>query len=79
VSIAKAIQQPPITTKQIYEIDEVRSLIRCKKDHMWIVYALNRKTKEVVSYNIGARTGTTLNHVLENLRFSNTKRIYTIG
>ncbi|WP_420535215.1 IS1 family transposase [Alistipes ihumii] len=38
---------------------------------------LDRKSKQVVSYNIGPRTNATLNVVLETLRLSDAKRVYT--
>uniref|UniRef100_UPI0035214813 IS1 family transposase n=1 Tax=Alistipes indistinctus TaxID=626932 RepID=UPI0035214813 len=42
-----------------------------------MAYALDRKSKQVVSYNIGPRTTATLNVVLETLRLSDAKRVYT--
>ena len=77
VSIARGIRQPPITSNQIYEVDEIKSFVKCKKNHIWIVYALNRKTKEVVSYNVGTRTNATLKVVVKTLNFSKAIRIYT--
>lgn len=50
-----------------------------KDKHIWIVYALNRKTKEVVSYNVGARTNATLDKVIKTLRLSGAKKIFTDG
>ena len=77
VSIAKTIRQPPITSNQAYEVDEIKSFVKCKKNHVWIVYALNRKTKEVVSYNVGTRTNATLKIVLKTLNFARAIKIYT--
>ena len=74
VSIAKSIRQPPIASNQIYEVDEIKSFVKRKKNHVWIVYALNRKTKEVVSYNVGTRSNATLKIVLKTLSFA--KAIY---
>ena len=77
VSIARNIKQPPVKSKQIYEVDEIKSFVKCKKNLIWIVYALNRKTKEVVSYNVGNRTNATLGVVTKTLDLSNAKKIYT--
>ena len=77
VSIAKGIQQPPVASKQIYEVDEIKSFVRNKNNLIWIVYALNRKTKEVVSYNVGNRTNATLGVVTKTLDLSIAKKIYT--
>ena len=77
ISIAGNIRQPPVAYKQIYEVDEIKSFVKCKKNLIWIVYALNRKTKEVVSYNVGNRTNVTLGAVIKTLDLSNAKKIYT--
>lgn len=77
VLISKGIKQPPITSQQVYEVDEIKSFVGCKNNHIWIVYALNRKTKEVVSYNIGNRTNTTLATVAKTLDLSEAKKVYT--
>mgnify|MGYP003254343934 FL=1 len=64
-------------TQRTYEVDEIKSFVRRKSEHIWIAYALDRKSKQVVSYNIGLRTNATLNVVLETLRLSDAKRVYT--
>ena len=75
--IAKKISQPPVISNQVYEVDEIKSFVKCKKNLIWIVYTLNRKTKEVVSYNVGNRTNTTLGVVIRTLDLSKAKKIYT--
>ncbi|NDV70270.1 IS1 family transposase [Dysgonomonas sp. 25] len=77
LSIAKNIKQPPVMSKQVYEVDEIKSFVKRKNNRIWIVYALDRKTKEVVSYNVGNRTNTTLKVVIKTLNLSNAKKIYT--
>lgn len=77
ISIAKDIKQPPATSKQVYEVDEIKSFVKRKNNLIWIVYALNRHTKEVVSYNVGNRTNATLRVVIKTLDLSNAKKIYT--
>lgn len=57
----------------------MRTYIRNKHKLIWIVYALERETKKVVSLNIGARTNITLNAVLKTLKLSNAKNIFTDG
>ena len=46
---------------------------------MWIVYALERKTKKVVSFKVGARNNNTLNAVLITLKLAKAKAIFTDG
>jgi insertion element IS1 protein InsB len=75
--IADSIPNPPIVNNKTYEVDEMRTFVKKKSRLIWIVYALERSTKSVVSFNVGARTNRTLNVVLKTLQFSEAKRIYT--
>jgi IS1 family transposase/transposase-like protein len=77
ISIAKNIQQPPIVKGKTYEVDEMRTFIGKKSILRWIVYALDRETKAVVSFNVGRRTNKTLKSVIRSLELSNAKRICT--
>ncbi|WP_462352995.1 IS1 family transposase [Alistipes timonensis] len=77
ILIAKSISRPPVVKHRIYEMDKIKSFVRRKSEFVWIAYALDRKSKEVVSYNIGPRTNSTLGVVLETLKLSEAKRIYT--
>jgi insertion element IS1 protein InsB len=77
IVIANSIPNPPIVKCQSYEVDEMRTFVKKKSRLIWIVYALERSTKSVVSFNVGARTNKTLNVVLKTLQFSEAKRIYT--
>ncbi|HRE77741.1 MAG TPA: IS1 family transposase [Flavobacterium sp.] len=79
ILIAKAIKSPSISMGKIYEVDEMRSFISNKSRPIWIVYALQRKTKKVVSFAIGKRTLRTLGTVINTLQLSKPKRIYTDG
>ncbi|MDX6182028.1 IS1 family transposase [Flavobacterium sp. Fl-33] len=60
-----------------YEVDELYSYIRHKKNYIWLVYALEKNSKNVVSFNVGKRTNKTLNRVLETLKLSEAKKIFT--
>ena len=77
ISIATDIQQPTITKGRIYEVDEMRTFIGKKSMLRWIVYALDRESKEVVSFNVGRRTNKTLKRVIKSLELSNARKIYT--
>jgi len=77
VSIANQIQQPSITKGRIYEVDEMRTFIGKKSMLRWIVYALDRESKEVVSFNVGRRTNKTLKRVIKSLELSGARKIYT--
>jgi insertion element IS1 protein InsB len=77
VSIAKGIPQPPIIKGRSYEVDEMRTFIGMKSRLRWIVYALDRESKQVVSFNVGRRTNQTLRVVITSLKLSDARKIYT--
>ncbi len=77
VSIARNIVKPIISKGKIYEVDELCTYIRHKRNFIWLVYALERDSKNVVSFNVGKRTNKTLSCVLETLKLSEAKKIFT--
>lgn len=79
LSIAKSIPNPVISFGKTYEVDEMRTYIHNKTHLFWIVYALERETRKVVSFTVGKRTNKTLNFVLKSLSLSKAKTIYTDG
>ncbi|WP_256371706.1 IS1 family transposase [Flavobacterium sp. YO12] len=48
-----------------------------RKKYIWLVYALEKNSKNVVCFNVGKRTNKTLNRVLETLKLSEAKKIFT--
>lgn len=77
LTIAKNIHQPIISKGKTYEVDELCTYIRHKRNFIWLVYALEKNSKTVVSFNIGKRTNKTLSRVIETLKLSEAKRIFT--
>ena len=77
VSIAQDIIQPPILQGKSYEVDEMRTFEGKKTRLRWIVYALNRETRQVVSFNVGRCTNKTLKRVIKSLELANVRMIYT--
>ena len=77
ITIAEGIQQPPIAMGRSYEVDEMRTFVGKKSRLRWIVYALDRETRQVVSFNVGRRTNKTLKRVIKSLELSNARKIYT--
>ncbi|MET3029434.1 hypothetical protein ABXT06_22355 [Flavobacterium sp. UW10123] len=45
-----------VSKGKTYEVDEPCMCIRYKKNYIWLVYALEKKSKNVVSFNVGKRT-----------------------
>lgn len=77
ILIAKRIKQPVLSKGKIFQVDEMRTYINNKSKLIWIVYALEQKTKNVVSFNVGRRTNKTLNRVITTLELSEAKKIIT--
>ena len=77
ITIAHGIEQPPIPMGKSYEVDELRTYIGKKSKLRWIVFALDRDSKAVVSFNVGRRTNKTLKRVIHSLELSNARTIYT--
>jgi len=77
VSIAANIKQPSIAMGKTYEVDEMRTYIGKKSRLRWIVYALERESKTVVSFNVGRRTNKTLKRVIRSLELANVRKIHT--
>ncbi len=75
--ISDDIEQPPVSKGKTYEVDEMRIFIGKKTRLRWIVYALERESGRVVSFNIGRRTNRTLWRVIRTLELSAAKKIYT--
>ena len=77
IAIAKKIPNQIIYKNKSYEVDEMRTFIKNKEKPIWIVYALERKTRQVVNFTIGRRTKRTLQYVTNTLLLSNPKTIFT--
>ena len=77
VQIAQTISRPPVTySKDLWSGWNKELCTKKVRTHLDSI-CLDRKSKQVVSYNIGPRTNATLNAVLETLRLSDAKRVYT--
>lgn len=54
-------------------------MLNAKTNFIWLVYALEKESKKVVSFNVGKRTNKTLSRVVDTLKLSNAKKIFTDG
>ena len=77
IVIANNIFQPAIRYYQSYELDELRLFVRKKSNPMWLVYTINKTTKQVAGFYIGKRNNKTLNAVVKTLLNSKARIIYT--
>ncbi len=55
----------------------MRFFIRKKTNPQWLVYALDRETKQIVNFYIGRRNNKTLNAVVKTLLNAKAEKIYT--
>jgi len=77
IAIANNIKLPAATSGNSYEIDELCTFVKSKSRRIWIVFAFERETKKIVSFNVGARTNLTLNKVVGNIINSNPHTVFT--
>jgi insertion element IS1 protein InsB len=69
--------KPPVFSErfQSYEMDELYTKI--DKKQYWVIYAINRKTKQVINFAVGSKTNQNLSKVVNTLLLLNPKKIYT--
>jgi insertion element IS1 protein InsB len=75
--ITSGINIPPILFGKSYEVDEMFTYLGNKNRRICITYAIDRKTRDVVSYSVGRRNKTTLRMVVNTLLISGEKEIRT--
>jgi len=56
IAISKSVSLPVMTSENSYEIDELCTFVKAKSKRIWIVYAFERETKNIVGFNVGRRT-----------------------
>ncbi len=77
INISNCIQPPSVNYNKIYDVDELRTFVRYKKQIIWLFYALEKESKNVICFNLGKRTNETLYSVIKTLLNSNPEKIYT--
>lgn len=66
-----------IETNQEYEVDELYTYTGNKKNECWIIYAMNKATRQVIDFVVGKRTSENVRKVIDALNVLNPKRIFT--
>ena len=77
LQIASLIDSPIIPMEKTFQVDELITYVRNKKNRICIVLALCEETKEVVAMAVGRRNNNTLKQVVNSLLLSNPKKIKT--
>jgi insertion element IS1 protein InsB len=77
--IADGIKKPAISMGMTYEVDELKTYIKNKTKECWVIYAIDKQTRQVVDLKVGSRTKKNLKRVTETLLLANCKQINTDG
>lgn len=65
--------------KQSYEVDELYTYVGNKEKPCYIIYAINRRTRQVIDFVVGARTKENIKKVVTSLLQLSPRKIYTDG
>jgi insertion element IS1 protein InsB len=78
--IARSIKKPNLAVRNnIYEIDELWTYIKSKSNETWIMYALDRQSKMVLDFRVGARTKLNLQQLTDTALHHTPMKICTDG
>ncbi len=77
ISKAGKVKKPLLLPGQEYELDELCTCLKKKTNQIWVVYAINKDTKEVIDCAVGRRSHKTLRNVTDTLILSNARMVYT--
>lgn len=62
-----------------YEIDELWTFVGSKENETWVMYAIDRASKEVVDFKVGARTKLNLEGITNSTLITMPKKVCTDG
>jgi len=77
--LARKLPRPRLKTNQEYEIDELRTYLCNKNNPCWIMYAINRETREVAHLKVGRRNTFNLKSITDRLLLAKAKKIFSDG
>lgn len=76
---ASVLKAPALPYDGVYEVDEMKTYCKNKKNEIWVAYGIERKTGKVTAIGIGKRNISLLRKVINSILMSSPKRIYTDG
>ncbi|MEO5777787.1 MAG: IS1 family transposase [Flavobacterium sp.] len=80
VHIGNNLEPKPLYQKGCsYEMDEMWTFIGNKSNVVWITYAIERKSKQVVDFILGSKTKENIQPLVNKLILLEPKRVYTDG
>jgi len=77
--IAGSIKKPAIAMERVYEVDELKTYIKKKANDYWVIYAIDRESKQVVDFKAGKRNKKNLKRVTDTLLLADCRQIFTDG
>ncbi|MBA5791604.1 IS1 family transposase [Flavobacterium sp. xlx-214] len=77
IKISNCIVEPELENQKTYEVDELCTFVNQKNKRIWVVYAFERESKKIVSFNVGSRSNLTLKPVIKRLLNVNPLAIFT--
>lgn len=78
LKIANKIKRPyPILKGKTYQVDEMFTYVKNKKNKICIAYSYEPKTRNIIDFVVGRRNKTNLRKVCETLVLSDAEKIYT--
>ncbi|HEY2582316.1 MAG TPA: IS1 family transposase [Mucilaginibacter sp.] len=77
--IADGIKKPAIITERVYEVDELKTFVKKKTNDYWVIYAVDKESKQVVDFKTGKRTKKNIKKVIDTLLLAECRQIYTDG
>lgn len=78
LQLASLVKRPTyLKYGQEYELDELWTFCQKKKREVWIIWAINRKSRQVIDVVVGARNQENIQKLLDRLKTLHPKRIRT--
>jgi insertion element IS1 protein InsB len=77
--IADSVKKPAIMMERSYEVDELKTYIKNKHKECWVIYALDKQSRQVVDLKVGKRNKKNLKRVTDTLLLGGCKQIFTDG
>jgi insertion element IS1 protein InsB len=78
IYLASMVKKPHFTElNQEYEVDELHTYIGNKQNTYWVIYAMNKHTKQVIDLVVGKRTKANISQVIQSLKKLNPSTIFT--
>jgi insertion element IS1 protein InsB len=76
-AIARKLKPGKFPLNAAYEMDEVRLFLGNRDNEIWVIYAIERNTREAIAIKVGRRTKLNLGKVIDKILLMNPRKIRT--